>query len=59
MNEIHKRALEVAARFKQAKADLISVLQEVDACRVFLELGYTSLFNYCIQALGLSESVLH
>ena len=57
MNEIHKKALEVAMRFKQAEADLISVLQEVENHRVFVELGYTSLFNYCVQALGLSESV--
>ena len=57
MNHIHKKALEVAERFKQAEADLISVLQEVDAHRVFMELGYTSLFSYCVEAIGLSESV--
>ena len=57
MNEIHKKALEVAARFKRAEADLISVLQEVESARVFMKLGFTSLFSYCVQALGLSESV--
>lgn len=57
MNPIHKKALEVAARFKQAEADLISVLQEVEAQRIFVNFGYTSLFSYCVQALGLSESV--
>lgn len=57
MNPIHKKALEVATRFKQAEADLISVLQEVEVQRVFVDLGYTSLFNYCVYALGLSESV--
>ena len=40
MNPIHKKALEVAARFKQAEADLISVLQEVEAQCVFVNLGY-------------------
>lgn len=59
MNPIHKKALEVATRFKQAEADLISVLQEVDHAKVFLMLGYTSLFNYCVQALGLSEGVAY
>ena len=59
MNPIHKKALEVAARFKQAEADLISVLQEVDTAKVFLKLGCTGLFNYCVQALGLSESVAY
>ena len=57
MNEIHKKALEVARRFKRAEADLISVLQEVESARVFVKLGFTSLFTYCVQALGLSESV--
>jgi len=57
MNKIHEKALEVATRFKQAEADLISVLQEVEMARVFITLGYTSLFNYCVQALGLSEAV--
>ena len=36
MKEIHRKALDVAARFKQAEADLISVLQEVEAGRVFV-----------------------
>ena len=57
MNEIHQKALEVAKRFKRAEADLISVLQEVECARVFVKLGYTSLFNYCVRALGLSESI--
>lgn len=57
MNPIHKKALEVASRFKQAEADLILILQEVEIARVFIKLGYTSLFSYCVQALGLSESV--
>ena len=56
MNEIHQKALEVAARFKRAEFDLISILQEVENLRVFIKLGYTSLFGYCVEALGLSES---
>lgn len=57
MNAIHKKALDAAANFKQAEADLISALQEVDQARVFSKMGYASLFTYCVQALGLSESV--
>ena len=57
MNPIHKKALEVATRFKQADGRFYSVLQEVEVQRVFVDLGYTSLFNYCVYALGLSESV--
>jgi hypothetical protein len=54
---IHQRALEAAGRFKRAEAELVKALGEVDRHRVFLELGYTSLFSYCVQALGLSENV--
>lgn len=57
MDQIHQKALEIAARFRKAEADLISILQEVESSRVFLKLGFTSLFNYCVGALGLSESV--
>src|ERR1700733_9773455 len=57
IQEIHERALKAAGRFKRAEADLISVLQEVEASRVFVELKFTSLFQYCVEALGLSEDV--
>jgi 5-methylcytosine-specific restriction endonuclease McrA len=57
MIEIHERALLVVKRFKQAEADLILVLQEIDASRVFAKMGFTSLFQYCVESLGLSENV--
>jgi 5-methylcytosine-specific restriction endonuclease McrA len=57
IQEIHERALKVAARFKRAEADLISILQEVEASRVYVELEFASLFQYCVKALGLSEPV--
>jgi 5-methylcytosine-specific restriction endonuclease McrA len=56
---IHQKALEAASRFKRAEADLIAILQEVENERVFLSLGYTSLFSYSVGALGLSESVAY
>ena len=52
-----KKLSKLAARFKRAESELIAVLQEVDTARVYLDLGYTSLFSYCVQALGLSEAV--
>jgi hypothetical protein len=55
--EIHQKALEAAQKFKKAEADLISILQEVESSKTFFELGYTSLFHYVVQSLGLSESV--
>ena len=55
--EIHQKAVQAAQRFKKAESDLISVLQEVESSKMFFELGYTCLFQYVVQSLGLSESV--
>jgi 5-methylcytosine-specific restriction endonuclease McrA len=40
---------------RRATADLLHLLAEVDRRRLFLGLGYSSLFTYCTQALRLSE----
>jgi hypothetical protein len=39
----------------RAVADLIAALAELDSRRLFLPLGYSSLFAYCTEALHLSE----
>ena len=57
--QIHERALEVSARYKRAEADLIEILQQVEQHRVFVERGYSSLFQYVVKELGLSESVTY
>lgn len=56
IQELHQRALEAAKRFFQAEADLLELLQEIDACKGFRNLGHTSLFSYAVNALKLSES---
>ncbi len=53
---LHEKALKVAANFKRAESELISLLQEIESCRGYSELGYTSLFTYVNQCLGLSEA---
>jgi 5-methylcytosine-specific restriction endonuclease McrA len=40
---------------RRATADLLALLAEVDRRRLYLGLGYSSLFTYCTQALHLSE----
>lgn len=45
----------LAMRERQATAALISCLMEVDAGRLYLSEGYSSLFTFCTQALHLSE----
>jgi hypothetical protein len=54
---LHKQALEIATSYRRAESELISILQKIDECRGFREMGYKSLFDYSTQALKLSESV--
>ena len=45
----------LAAAERQATAQLIAALAELDRRRLFLGQGFPSLFAYCTQALHLSE----
>lgn len=55
MHPLHVQALEAAKRFKQAEADLVELFQRIEEEKVFSKLGYASLFEYGVNALGLSE----
>ncbi|MGZ6311755.1 MAG: hypothetical protein ACXWOH_14055, partial [Bdellovibrionota bacterium] len=54
---LHERAIQAAANFHRAEAELLSILQELDRCRGYREQGYSSLFAYSVGALKLTESV--
>ena len=58
-NEIHEKALQLAKEYRRSEADLIDILEQVDAKKVFIEMGCSSLFQYTITKLGLSESVAY
>ncbi|MBI2605973.1 MAG: hypothetical protein HYW49_07820 [Deltaproteobacteria bacterium] len=57
IHELHRRALEAARKFFQAEAELLELIQKIDACKGFRDFGHTSLFSYAIGELKLSESV--
>lgn len=59
IQQIHERALAAAARYKSAEIELIEILQIVGEHRVFYHLKYSSLFQYAVGALGLSEEVAY
>lgn len=59
VEEIHLRAVEASRRYKKAEAELVGILDEVDTHRVFLEKGCSSLFQYVVNELGLSENVAY
>lgn len=56
---VHNRAKEHSNRFRQAEAELMETIQEVERLRVFQAAGYGSLFEYCCQELRLTESVAY
>ena len=56
IKSIHEQAVEIAKRFRKAEYDLIDILQQIDDKKVFMHLGYSSLFDYALRALKLSEA---
>jgi 5-methylcytosine-specific restriction endonuclease McrA len=53
---LDQQAAEIIQRYRSEEQKLISVLQQIEAQFVFRELGYASMFQYCIERHKLSES---
>ena len=58
-DQIHARAIDVSQRYRSAESELIEVLQALDQHRVYLCRGHSSLFQYVVAELSLSESVAY
>lgn len=58
-DRIHEEALSASTRYKQAEAELIEILQQVEQHHVYVKKGCPSLFRYVVNELGLSESVAY
>ncbi|MBI2607164.1 MAG: HNH endonuclease [Deltaproteobacteria bacterium] len=56
IHELHQRARDAARKFFRAEAELLDLLQKIDACKGFRNLGHPSLFVYAVDGLKLSES---
>jgi 5-methylcytosine-specific restriction endonuclease McrA len=54
-NDLLERVRRAVEDERHATANLIALLAEVDARRLYLAEGFSSLFTYCTQALHLSE----
>ena len=54
-DELLSNVRDLVGRERAATAQLIAALAELDARRLYLGQGYSSLFTYCTQALHLSE----
>lgn len=55
IEQIHERAVLAVKNLKRSEKEVIDALIEVDANRVFKEMGYASLHDYCVMALNLSH----
>ncbi|MBI2604607.1 MAG: HNH endonuclease [Deltaproteobacteria bacterium] len=56
IQELHRCALEAARKLFQAEAELLDLIQRIDACKGFRDLGHASLFSYVVDGLKFSES---
>lgn len=56
IDELHKTALRCVANYKRCEKHLIEILESIDRHKAYLALGVSSLFRYCVEKLGLSES---
>lgn len=57
--QLHARALNLCGKYLRLEFEIIQILMEIERERVFKFLGFTSLFAYGVEALGLSESVAY
>src|SRR6478735_5347355 len=46
----------IVGRRSQITSEFLAYLAELDQRQLFLDLGFSSLFEYCVEALGLCES---
>ncbi len=56
---LHSKAIEIVGRYKKIEFELLEVLEQIDSTKAYLKLGNTSLFDYTVKALGLTESVAY
>ncbi len=54
--ELHQRALVVASDFRKSEIELIEILQQIEERKIHFALGFSSLFQYCVDALELTEA---
>jgi len=56
---LHQRALEISQKYRFLESDLLDIIQKIDDKKVFRALGYSSLYQYCVESLHLSEGAAY
>ncbi|MBN8554740.1 MAG: HNH endonuclease [Deltaproteobacteria bacterium] len=55
-NKIHEKAISLSQCYRKTEGELIETLEKVSEEKIYLTLGYSSLFSYCVEALQFSEA---
>jgi len=58
MQELHQKITETVKEYRNQEAILIELTQEADFTKFYLELGYSSLFEYLHQGQGISAATV-
>jgi hypothetical protein len=53
---LHQKALSLAKEYKRIESELLEIFRQIDCQLLYRRLGYTSLYDYAMRALTLSES---
>ncbi len=53
---LHEKALHLSNNYRRLEKELIEVLQEIEEQKLYVELGFSSMFRYATESLGLSEA---
>ncbi|MGE3681709.1 MAG: HNH endonuclease [Bdellovibrionales bacterium] len=56
---LHARALDLSRKHRRLEWEIVQILQEVERTKLYKRLGCSSLFTYCVQSLGFTESVAY
>ncbi len=53
---LHVKAMELAKNYRRCEVQLLEILESIDAEKIYLQMGYSSLFVYTTECLELSEA---
>ena len=54
--KLHTEALQISKEIRKYESQLLDILDQLDRRKGFMEFGYSSLFQYVVESLGLSEA---
>ncbi|RYZ68455.1 MAG: HNH endonuclease [Proteobacteria bacterium] len=55
----HERAMRAASNYKKSQTELLDVIFDVEDQQIYLQMQIKSLYQYCVEMLGLSEATAY